>query len=146
MARQIISIHIHQPIEDVFAFVTTPQNRPLWMRELAEVDAPISEIAVGSRWRETALYEEDRCLLENEVTALQANQSLELRTTGSGFESISQYRFTPSENGTQLTYTQETRYRGVLPRLLGWFLARKEHAVLKHNFHTLKQRLEEDEH
>ena len=140
-----VSTTIRRPIADVFAFVADARNIPRWHADTAEVHLLSGDgREVGSRVVDviqTANGRRMEAMVEitrNEPDRLWAF-SAELGSLG-GFDGC--YRFEPVPAGTQVTFSEELRLRGVY-RLLRPLLRRQVGQTARGNFARLRALLEE---
>jgi uncharacterized protein YndB with AHSA1/START domain len=139
------SITIRRPIAEVFAFVAEARNIPRWHADTAEVhllsgdgrqsgSRVVDVIQTGNRRRMEALVE----ITRYEPDRLWAF-SAELGSFG-GFDGC--YRFEVVPGGTQVTFTEDLRLRGLL-RLLRPLVRRQVGQTARGNFARLRALLEE---
>jgi uncharacterized protein YndB with AHSA1/START domain len=139
------SITIRRPIADVFAFVADARNIPCWHADTAEVhllsgdgrqagSRVVDVIRAGDGRRREAVVE----ITRHEPDRLWAF-SAELGSLG-GFDGC--YRFESVPAGTQVTFTEDLRLRGVY-RLLRPLLRRQVGQTARRNFARLRALLEE---
>ena len=139
------SMTVRRAIADVFAFVADARNIPRWHADTAEVhllsgdgrqvgSRLVDVIQTGNGRRMEALVE----ITRHEPDRLWAF-SAELGSLG-GFDGC--YRFEPVPAGTQVTFTEDLRLRGVY-RVLRPLLRRQVGQTARRNFARLRALLEE---
>jgi uncharacterized protein YndB with AHSA1/START domain len=139
------SITIRRPIADVFAFVADARNIPRWHADTAEVhllrgdgrqagSRLVDVIRTGNGRRMEAVVE----ITRHEPGRLWAF-SAELGSFG-GFDGC--YRFEAVPAGTQVTFTEDLRLRGLF-RLLRPLMRRQVGQTARGNFARLRALLEE---
>lgn len=108
------SITIHQPVEDVFAFVTDPEGGSKWHR--ANQITPVSEgpIGVGSTYRVSGrfLFWEFDSL--SEVSEYEENRVVAYQSDARMYSYALRYLLEPVEGGTRFTEIGEANPQGLL--------------------------------
>jgi len=108
MAKFEINLVINRPMEEVFAFISNPENQPRWRATTLEITRISSEpLGVGSvvKGRFTFLGRPFEGNLE--IIALEPHRSYTARMVGGPFPLEARYTLEPSGNGTQLTLAIE---------------------------------------
>ena len=104
MAKFEINLVINRPIDEVFAFISNPENLPRWRASILEVQKDSSEpLGVGSvvRGRFTFLGRPFDGNLE--IIAREPHRSYMTRMTEGPFPLEARYTLEPVEGGTRLT-------------------------------------------
>jgi uncharacterized protein YndB with AHSA1/START domain len=104
MAAFEIKLVINRPIEEVFAFISNPENLPRWRAATLEIKRVSSEpLDVGSivKGRFTFLGRPFEGNLE--IIAREPQRSYATRMIDGPFPLEARYTLEPSEGGTQLT-------------------------------------------
>jgi len=106
MAQLDISTVIDRPVEEVFAFLSNPENGPKWSSGSSEVmitsDGPIG---VGTTYRSIRSFLGQRIESETEITEYEPNQLYATRSISGPFPMESSVSFEPVEGGTRITGT-----------------------------------------
>ena len=114
MAGFKMSEWISRPPQDVFDFITTPDNAPKVVQSVKSmVKLTEGPVHVGTRYRETRLMrgrEEDA---ELEVSAYEPNQMYAVKNLTEGIETVYQYIFHSESNGTRVDLVCEVKAGGV---------------------------------
>lgn len=112
---------IERPVEDVFAYVSDPNNEPQWHTQILQV-RPIGGAATesqpprawsqGSRWIVTARFF-GRMEGEVEVTAFDPNRRIEFTSRTGPILPIATCLLEPADAGTLFTRRTEIPVRGI---------------------------------
>jgi uncharacterized protein YndB with AHSA1/START domain len=142
MAKFEINLVINRPIEEVFAFISNPENQPLWRAATLEIKRVSSEpLDVGSivRGRFTFLGRPFEGNLE--IIARQPPRSYATRLVEGPFPLEAHYTLEPVESGTHLTLLIEGQPGGFfkLAEPLVVSLAKRSYEA---DLHNLKEMLE----
>jgi hypothetical protein len=107
MAQWENSILVKRPVEDVFAFVTDPQQSSKWHR--SDEITPISDapIHAGSRYQVTAKFLLWKFDSETVVSEYVENRLVAYQSSSGLFPFVIRYVFEPLDNGTRLTEVGE---------------------------------------
>jgi uncharacterized protein YndB with AHSA1/START domain len=107
MATLETSIVINRPIEEVFAFVSNPENYPKWFSASREVqitsDGPTG---VGTTFRTVVTFLGRRIEGEIEFTAYEPNRSYAEKVKSGPFPVENRVTFERVEGGTRVTTSQ----------------------------------------
>jgi len=119
MAGFTTSEWISRPPQDVFDFITTPENAPKVVPSVksmvATTDGPTR---VGSRYRETRTMRGKEEQAELEVVAHEPPESYAVRNLTEGIETVYRYAFRPEAKGTRVDLICEVTASGVRKLLL----------------------------
>jgi uncharacterized protein YndB with AHSA1/START domain len=114
MAGFKMSEWISRPPQDVFDFITTPDNAPKVVQSVKSMlkltEGPVH---VGTRYRETRLMRGREEHAELEVVAYEPNQKYAVKNVTEGIETVYQYTFHPEANGTRVDLVCEVKAGGV---------------------------------
>jgi uncharacterized protein YndB with AHSA1/START domain len=106
MATLELSIVINRPVEEVFAFLSNPENGPKWSSGSGDVQiTSAGPIGVGTTYRTVRTVLGRRIEGENEVTAYEPNRSYATKSTSGPFPVESRVTFERVEGGTRVTGT-----------------------------------------
>jgi uncharacterized protein YndB with AHSA1/START domain len=129
VADVFVSITIEQPIDDVFAVLTTPELTPRWSSNAIEehITSP-GPIAVGSR-RQATVRRIGGGTTQNEieVIALDPGRRIAVRSVESPVPFTSAWSFTSTGPATRVDWEWHFTMRGWMrpfDRLLGWSFTR----------------------
>jgi ligand-binding SRPBCC domain-containing protein len=143
MIRFSFPVHIHRPVEDVFAYVTDSETLPEWQTNtvsvINETGGPLRQ---GSRLREVhraPLGREAASLVE--VSAFEPNKRFDLRILEGPLPIDASHTFTAENDGTRIDFAAEGQPGGPM-RLLEPLLARLLHRQFEGYYAQLKQNLE----
>ena len=119
MAGFTLSEWISRPPQDVFDFITTPDNAPTVVRSVTSMVA-ITEgpVRVGTRYRETRLMRGKEEQAELDVVAYEPNQTYAVKNVTQGIETIYRYEFRAEANGTRADLVCEVTASGAKKLLL----------------------------
>jgi uncharacterized protein YndB with AHSA1/START domain len=108
MRRIEVSVVINRPIEEVFAYVTNPENEPLWQSGVLESEL-VGEgpLGVGAKTREVRKLLGRRLESTAEVTAYEPNAKIAFKSTSGPVQYEAWYTFEPVDAGTKLTIVGE---------------------------------------
>ena len=142
MATFEINLVINRPIEEVFAFISNPENQPRWRATTLEISRTSSEpLGVGSivKGRFTFLGRPFEGNLE--IIALEPYQRYGTRLVEGPFPLEARYTLEPAESSTQLTLVIEGEPGGFfkLAEPLVVSLAKRSY---ESDLHNLKDLLE----
>lgn len=142
MAKFEINLVINRPIEEVFAFISNPENQPRWRAATLEIKRVSSEpLDVGStvRGRFTFLGRPFEGNLE--IIARQPHRSYATRLVEGPFPLEAHYTLEPTESGTRLTLVIEGQPGGFfkLAETLVVSMAKRSY---ESDLHNLKEMLE----
>jgi len=106
MATLEISIVISRPIEEVFAFVTNPENIPKWSSLSREVKVTSAgPIGVGATYRSVVAFLGRRIEGETEITEYEPNRSFAEKSKSGPFPVENRTTFERVDGGTRVNFT-----------------------------------------
>lgn len=108
------SVAINRPVEEVFAFVTTEDNDPKWVKAMEE-SKMTSEgpTGVGSTGRQVSRFMGKRMEIDYVVTEWEPNRYWTMRTTkGASFPVQGTQSFEEIEGGTKITVDFQVETKG----------------------------------
>jgi len=114
MIQHEVSVHLNQPVEQVFAFLVDTGKVTAWQANLIKLEQ-ITEgpWRLGSRFHEVRRLGKKDSDIEGEVTALEPNKRFET-TTLTQPQVIVNYFFEPEGSGTRLTRRFVMLTRGLM--------------------------------
>ena len=119
MAGFKMSEWISRPPQEVFDFITTPDNASKVVQSVKSmVQLTEGPVRVGSRYRETRLMRGKEEHAELEVVAYEPNQNYAVKNLTEGIETVYQYAFHPEANGTRVDLVCEVKAGGVKKLML----------------------------
>jgi uncharacterized protein YndB with AHSA1/START domain len=129
MATVELSVTIERPVADVYRVLTTPELTPRWSANAIEehVTTP-GPVDVGSRRRATVRrFGGGTIKNEIEVTAIQPERSIAVRSIEAPVPFTSAWTFTPVDGGTRVDWRWDFQLAGWLravDKILGPAFAR----------------------
>lgn len=113
MAGFTMSEWIARPPQEVFDFITTPDNAPQ-VAESVTSSVVLTEgpIRVGSRFRETRLMRGKEEHADLEVVTYEPSQKYAVKNLTEGIESVYSYAFRPEADGTRVDLVCEVNASG----------------------------------
>jgi uncharacterized membrane protein len=106
MATLEFSIVVNRPIEEVFAFVSNPENVPKWSSLSREVKiTSAGPIGVGTTYRSVVAFLGRRIEGETEITEYQPNRSLAEKSKSGPFPVENRTTFERVDGGTRVNFT-----------------------------------------
>lgn len=119
MAGFKISEWISRSSQDVFDFITTPDNAPKVVQSVKSmVKLTEGPVRVGTRYRETRMMRGKEEQAELEVVSYEPNQKYAVKNLTEGIETVYQYTFHPEANGTRVDLVCEVKAGGVKKLML----------------------------
>jgi uncharacterized membrane protein len=107
------TITIARPVDEVWDYVLTTRNDPVWITNVVEVgrgaDAPIEP---GLEIEETFKFLGVRLPLTLTVTEHEPRRRSAIKVTGGPVPGTGSYEFEPVDGGTRFTMTMETEAHG----------------------------------
>ena len=135
------AIHIHRPVDEVYAYLADLEHTPEWNWAITETKKTTAgPVAVGTRYQQTRSVPRP-ATEELEVTALEPNRRIEVQGTLAQFPAHLSYRVEKSHTGTELTNTVELQPEGAL-RLVGSLIGGRIRQAVADNLKQLKILLE----
>ena len=106
MATLELRIVINRPSEEVFAFVSNPENIPKWSSLSREVKIlSAGPIGVGTTYRSVVAFLGRRIEGETEITEYEPNRSFAEKSKSGPFPVENRTTFERVDGGTQVTFT-----------------------------------------
>ena len=141
MIQHEVTIHLNQPVEQVFAFLLNTSKLATWQSNLIKSEQ-LTEgpLRAGSRFREVRRINNKEEEIQAEITTLEPNQRLETKTLTKPHAMVS-YSLDPDQGGTRLKYKFVLITRGVM-RLLEPVIASSIKKDTEADFEILKRILE----
>jgi carbon monoxide dehydrogenase subunit G len=142
MAKFEINLVINRPIEEVFAFISNPENLPRWRAGTLELARTSSEpLSVGSIFKGRFTFLGRPFDGNLEIILHEPHRRYGTRLTEGPFPLEARYALVPAGNGTQLTLVIEGEPGGFfkLAEPLVVSLAKRSYEA---DLHNLKEMLE----
>lgn len=143
------AVLIERPLEDVFAFVSNPNNETRWHTQILEI-RPAAGVqssglpnswTQGSTWTVTAGFMGRRMHSDVEVTRFEPNRRIEFTTKTGPVQPIATCLFEPADRGTMFTRRTEIPLKGVF-RLMKPLIQRDATKRQERHLENLKRTLE----
>jgi len=142
MIRFETSVRIERPVDEVFAYVSEPENFPRWNSAVRTVKKTSSgEAPVGSTYAMTRQLPSGQAENELEITAYERSREFAIRTLSGPTPFVYRYTFSSSDGGTLLQLDAEVELPGIAA-LAGPLARRAVKTGVDDNFATLKDALE----
>ena len=139
------SVEIERPVEEVFGYVTVPENLPEWAGPVVEVrdvqKAAPDRLRQGDKFTAIAKFLGRRFETPCEVTDYLSNRQFSFRSTGGPVPQEFTYTFEPTLEGTHLTQSVEAQ-PGAFFRLTGPLFEAAGKRQINNDLETLKDLLE----
>ncbi len=140
--REELSVVIERPVEEVFAFVTDPENEPLWQSTSLETERTSGgPVGVGSTFRNTSKFLGHRVESAYEVTEMETPRKQCVKIVSGPIPGSGCYLFEPAEDGTRFTQKFDAEVGGFF-RLAEPLVARAIRRQFDADMATLKDVLE----
>jgi uncharacterized protein YndB with AHSA1/START domain len=108
MASVFSSVTINQPVDKVFAYVTSVENHKAWQPGILDAKVtPAGPIAVGSIYHYTTEVMGRKMETQTQVSAYELNKKWAVKTTGVPRPVETVYLFEPVGNATKMTISME---------------------------------------
>ena len=139
------SVEIERPVEEVFGYVTVPENLPEWVGPVIEVrdvqKAAPDRLRQGDKFTAAAKFLGQRFETPCEVTDYLSNRQFSFRSTGGPVPQEFTYILEPTLEGTHLTQSVEAQ-PGAFFRLTGPLFEAAGRRQINSDLETLKDLLE----
>lgn len=141
MIQHEVTIHLNQPVEQVFAFLMDTGKLSAWQSNLIKMEK-ITEgpLRTGSRFKEVRRLGRRESEIQAEITAFEPNKRFETRTLTKPEVTVS-YSFEPENGGTRLKHKFVMLTSGLI-RFLEPLIAGSIKKESESDFETLKRILE----
>ena len=141
MIQHEVTVHLNQPVDQVFGFLMDTSKLSTWQSNLIKSE-PITEgpLRTGSRFREIRRIQGKESEIEGEIVTLEPNKRLETQTMTKPQARVS-YTLVPEQGGTRLQYKFILVTSGLM-RLLEPMIAKSIRKDTQADFETLKRVLE----
>lgn len=145
MRRMEVSVTIDRPVEEVFAYVTHPENDTQWQSAVLE-SGLVGEgpMGVGAKVREVRELMGRRLESVAEVTEYEPNVKIGHKSTSGPVEYEAWYTFEPVDDGTKLTIAGQADIGGFF-KLAEGLVARQFEKEMQAALTALKDILETQE-
>ena len=138
-----VTVRIHRPVDEVFAFVTDPANFPRWAGALVTAARQTSPgpMRAGATFHQTNKLLIRRFQTDFVVTAYEPPRRFEYRSTTGPIRFIGHYTFAADGDGARFTSVDDTQLGGLL-RLLAPLLQPIAQRQIETNLGNIKRILE----
>jgi uncharacterized protein YndB with AHSA1/START domain len=138
-----VTVRIHRPVDEVFAFVTDPANFPRWAGALVTAARQTSPgpMRAGATFHQTNKLLIRRFQTDFVVTAYEPPRRFEYRSTTGPIQFIGHYTFAADGDGARFTSVDDTQLGGLL-RLLAPLLQPIAQRQIETNLGNIKRILE----
>ena len=135
------TVHVKQPVEQVFTYLAEPQKLALWQSNLVSME-PLTAgpLHAGSRFREVRVLRGRQSKIDSEVSDFEPYRRLATRTLGQPHVTVS-YALRAENGGTRLTHEFTMETAGMM-RLLEPVISRSIGKESDADLQRLKQLLE----
>jgi uncharacterized protein YndB with AHSA1/START domain len=136
------SVVIKRPVEDVFAFMSNPENDPQWQSETTETEITSQgPIGVGTTYLDVTHFLGRRIESIYEFTEYETNKKLSLKTTSGPIPIEATITYESVENGTKVNFSARGEAGGFF-KLAEPLVARMAQRSWTTNYANLKDLLE----
>jgi uncharacterized membrane protein len=141
MIQHEVTIHLNQPVEQVFAFLMDTTQLTTWQANLIKIDK-LTEgpLRMGSRFQEVRRVGRKESGFEAEITAFEPNKRFETRSLTKPQVTVS-YSLEPEDGGTRVKHRFVMLTTGFM-RLLEPMIAKSIREENESDFEHLKRVLE----
>jgi hypothetical protein len=122
MAGWETSIIVKRPIQQVFAFVTDPQQGSKWHRSNEITSISDDPIGLGSRYKVTGRFLLWKFYSETVVSEYEENRIVAYQSSSGPYPFLLRYVFEPVGNNTRLTEIGEAELSPVMRLAVGIFI------------------------
>ncbi len=142
MAKVEMGIVINRPVEEVFAFLSNPENYPKWSSSSSDVKITSEgPIGVGTTYRSVVTFLGRRIESQVEFTEYEPNRKCAQKSKSGPFPVENQSTFEGVEGGTRINYTTEAQPGGFF-KLAEPLLVRMVKRQFEADFANLKDLME----
>jgi uncharacterized membrane protein len=142
MPRAEASVLIDRPVEEVFAFVSNPENDEQWESDISEVaktsEGPLGE---GATYRGVLHFLGQHIEWTSEITAYLPNEKVEFSVTTGPIQLEERATFEPVQGGTKITVVYDGDPGGLF-KLATRVVVRMWQGQIEGNLAKLKEVLE----
>jgi uncharacterized membrane protein len=140
--RVTAEIEIEAPIDQVFLYVTDPQNQVHWVQAVSEIRDVSGPPQVGQRYTADAHFLGKRFEQTEEITDYQPNTVYAWQTVKGPVHDVQHYQFEEKTGGTKITVELGVRDLHFLGKLAEPLIVRSARRHQQHSLETLKDLLE----
>ena len=113
MVKIEVSTVINRPLEEVFAFMSNPENDPQWQSETSETELTSQgPVGVGSTYRDVGFFLGRRIESVYEFTEFEPNKKFSLKTTSGPLPIEATISYEALEEGTQVNFLAQGEVGG----------------------------------
>lgn len=142
MVKIEVSTVINRPVEEVFAFMSNPENDPQWQSETSETEITSQgELGVGTTYRDVGFFLGRRIESIYEFTEFETNKRLSLKTTSGPIPVEATITYETVEQGTKVNFSASGEVGGFF-KLAEPLVSRMAQRSWTANYANLKDLLE----
>ena len=139
MGKITYSIEIDGAVEDVFEYMTEPEQIQRWVGGLVEMEALTNGGSqVGAKSRQVFLEHGRRIEVMEEVLVFEPNRRVKIKAVTDGFWLTAEYVLEAVNGGTRIDYEAETHLESWLMKLMGPLVHRSSRQKVVEDFGRLK--------
>lgn len=142
MIKIALAVVVHQPLEQVFNYVTDLINSPNWMTQVTESEkVTTGSIGIGTVYRQNLDFLGAIHPTKFTITEYEPNKNFSYEYETSVFSSRDNYTFEEVDLGTRLTVRQQMQFGGVYRLSEGMVKSRVQDEMVA-NLKSLKKVME----
>jgi uncharacterized membrane protein len=140
--RVTAEIDIDVPVDEVFGYVTEPQNQVHWVQAVSDIQDVSGPAQVGQRYTAHAHFLGKRFQQTEEVTDFDPGSLYAWQTVKGPVHDVHHFQFGKTDSGTRVTVELGVRDLNFLGRLAEPLIVRSARRHQQHSLETLKDLLE----
>lgn len=140
--RVTAEIDIDAPVDQVFSYVTDPQNQVNWVQAVSDIQDVSGSPGVGQRYTASAHFLGKRFMQTEEVTDFEPNTLYAWRTVKGPVHDVHHFQFEQNDGGTKITVELGVQDLNFLGKLAEPLIVRSARRHQKHSLETLQDLLE----
>lgn len=141
--RVTTEIEIKCPVEDVFTYVTNPENQVHWMQAVTDISNVSGPPAVDQMYTAAVSFLGKRFESTEQVSDFEPNKAYGWRTVSGPIHDAHHFTFESVDGGTKITMQLGVADLNFFTRLAQPLMYRSAERHQKHSLETLKDFLEE---
>lgn len=140
--RVTAEIEIDLPVDEVFEYVTDPQNQVHWMQAVNGIHDVSGPPSVGQRYTAHAQFLGKSLEQTEEITEFTPGEEYGWQTVKGPVHDVHHFRFEPHDDKTKITVELGVKDLHFLGRLAEPLIVRSARRHQEHSLETLKDLLE----
>lgn len=140
--RVTAEIEIELPVDEVFAYVTDPQNQVHWVQAVREIHDVSGPPGVGQKYTADAHFLGKHLEQTEEITDYVPREEYAWRTVKGPVHDVHHFRFETREGKTKITVELGVQDLHILGRMAEPLIVRSARRHQEHSLETLKDLLE----